>query len=122
MKSLPLKENLKKYSGIKSCPIRNVVSRFSGKWSMLVLCVLAENEATRFSEIGRAIPDISPKVLTETLKGLEADRLVSRTPYAEVPPRVEYALTPLGHSLMPHIRGLVAWALENYSEVSRCGG
>ncbi|HAP29523.1 MAG TPA: transcriptional regulator [Porphyromonadaceae bacterium] len=122
MKSLPLKENLKKYSGIKSCPIRNVVSRFSGKWSMLVLCVLAENEATRFSEIGRAIPDISPKVLTETLKGLEADRLVSRRLYAEVPPRVEYALTPLGHSLMPHIRGLVAWALENYSEVSRCGG
>ncbi|MDE5634368.1 MAG: helix-turn-helix transcriptional regulator [Muribaculaceae bacterium] len=122
MKSLPLKENLKKYSGIKSCPIRNVVSRFSGKWSMLVLCVLAENEATRFSEIGRAIPDISPKVLTETLKGLEADRLVSRKLYAEVPPRVEYALTPLGHSLMPHIKGLVAWALENYSEVSRCGG
>ena len=122
MKSLPLKENLKKYSGIKSCPIRNVVSRFSGKWSMLVLCVLAENEATRFSEIGRAIPDISPKVLTETLKGLEADRLVSRKLYAEVPPRVEYALTPLGHSLMPHIRGLVAWALENYGEVSRCGG
>uniref|UniRef100_UPI0025B68185 winged helix-turn-helix transcriptional regulator n=1 Tax=uncultured Duncaniella sp. TaxID=2768039 RepID=UPI0025B68185 len=54
--------------------------------------------------------------------GLEADRLVSRRLYAEVPPRVEYALTPLGHSLMPHIRGLVAWALENYSEVSRCGG
>ena len=122
MKSLPLKENLKKYSGIKSCPIRNVVSRFTGKWSMLVLCVLAENEATRFSEIGKAISDISPKVLTETLKGLEADRLVSRKLYAEVPPRVEYALTPLGHSLMPHIRGLVAWALENYSEMSRCGG
>lgn len=122
MKGLPLKENLKKYSGIKSCPIRNVVSRFSGKWSMLVLCVLAENEATRFSEIGKAISDISPKVLTETLKGLEADRLVSRKLYAEVPPRVEYALTPLGHSLMPHIRGLVAWALENYSEMSRCGG
>lgn len=122
MKSLPLKENLKKYSGIKSCPIRNVVSRFSGKWSMFVLCVLAENEATRFSEIGKAISDISPKVLTETLKGLEADRLVSRKLYAEVPPRVEYALTPLGHSLMPHIRGLVAWALENYSEMSRCGG
>ncbi len=122
MKSLPLKENLKKYSGIKSCPIRNVVSRFSGKWSMLVLCVLAENEATRFSEIGKAISDISPKVLTETLKGLEADRLVSRKLYAEVPPRVESALTPLGHSLMPHIRGLVAWALENYSEMSRCGG
>ncbi len=122
MKSLPLKENLKKYSGIKSCPIRNVVSRFSGKWSMLVLCVLAENEATRFSEIGKAISDISPKVLTETLKGLEADRLVSRKLYAAVPPRVAYALTPLGHSLMPHIRGLVAWALENYSEMSRCGG
>ena len=51
--------------------IRNVISRFSGKWSMLVLCVLSENEATRFNAIGKAIPDISPKVLTDTLRNLE---------------------------------------------------
>lgn len=115
MNSLPLKENLKKYTGISSCPIRNVISRFSGKWSMLILCVLAENETTRFNEIGKAIPDISPKVLAETLRSLEADGLISRTVYAEVPPRVEYALTQRGHSLMPHIRDLIAWALANFN-------
>ena len=78
MNALSLKENLKKYTGIASCPVRNVINRFSGKWAMLVLCVLAENEATRFNEIGKAIPDISPKVLTETLKSLEADGLICR--------------------------------------------
>lgn len=119
MKALPLKENLEKYTGIGSCPIRNFISRFSGKWSLLVLCILAENPTTRFNEIKRAIPDISPKMLTETLKNLEADRLVSRQVYAEIPPRVEYALTDLGKSLMPLIENLVAWALENYSPESK---
>lgn len=68
MNALPLQENLKKYTRIDTCPVRNVLSRFTGKWSMLILCVLSENQATRFNAIGRAIPDISPKVLTETLK------------------------------------------------------
>lgn len=66
MDELPLQENLKKFTYIENCPVRNVISRFSSKWAMLVLCVLAENEATRFNAIGKAIPDISPKVLTET--------------------------------------------------------
>lgn len=114
MNELPLQENLKKYTHIDSCPIRNVVSRFSGKWSMLVLCVLAENEATRFNAIGKAIPDISPKVLSETLKNLEADGLIARHLYAEVPPKVEYSLTELGRSLMPHLSALIGWALENF--------
>ncbi len=95
------------------CPVRNVISRFSGKWSMLVLCVLAENEATRFNAIGKAIPDISPKVLSDTLKNLEADGLILRRVYAEIPPKVEYSLTELGYNLMPHITGLVKWALDN---------
>ena len=90
MKPLQIEENLKKYTCTASCPVRNVISRFSGKWSMLVLCVLAENEATRFNAIGKAIPDISPKVLSDTLKNLEADGLISRKLYAEIPPRVEY--------------------------------
>lgn len=119
MNELPLQENLKKYTHIDSCPIRNVVSRFSGKWSMLVLCVLAENEATRFNAIGKAIPDISPKVLSETLKNLEADGLIARHLYAEVPPKVEYSLTELGRSLMPHLSALIGWALENFDTAAK---
>lgn len=119
MNALPLKENLKKYTGIASCPVRNVISRFSGKWTMLVLCVLAENEATRFNEIGRAIPDISPKVLTETLKSLEADGLISRKLYAEIPPKVEYSLTELGKSLIPLLRNLIEWALDNFEAIAK---
>ena len=119
MKKLELKENLEKFTCVDSCPIRNVISRFSGKWSMLVLCVLSENEATRFNAIGKAIPDISPKVLTDTLRNLENSGLVSRRLYAEIPPRTEYSLTGLGRSLMPHITGLVAWALENYGNMKK---
>ena len=119
MNALPLKENLKKYTGIASCPVRNVISRFSGKWTMLVLCVLAENEATRFNEIGRAIPDISPKVLTETLKSLEADGLISRKLYAEIPPKVEYSLTELGKSLMPLLGNIIEWALDNFDAIAK---
>ena len=118
MNRLPLKENLKKYTGISLCPVRNVVARFSGKWSMLILCVLSENDATRFNEIGKAIPDISPKVLTDTLKSLEADGLISRKMYSEIPPKVEYSLTELGKSLMPHIESLIVWALDNFEAVS----
>ncbi|MBD5330816.1 MAG: helix-turn-helix transcriptional regulator [Paramuribaculum sp.] len=113
MSRLPLQENLKKYTLTEDCPVRNIISRFSGKWSLLVLCVLAENESTRFSAIGRALPDISPKVLTDTLKGLEADRLVLRRVYAEIPPRVEYSLTSAGLSLMPLIYNLISWAIDN---------
>ncbi len=86
---------------------------------MLVLCVLSENEATRFSAIGKAIPDISPKVLADTLKGLERDHLVARHSYPEIPPRVEYSLTDLGKSLMPVIGGLVAWSIDNYEKLTR---
>lgn len=119
MNTLPLKENLKKYTGIRSCPVRNIISRFSGKWSILVLCVLAENEATRFNEVAKAIPDISPKVLTDTLKNLESAGLVARKLYAEIPPKVEYSLTELGKSLMPHIESLVGWAIDNFDAINR---
>ena len=85
---------------------------------MLVLCILSENEATRFNAIAKAIPDISPKVLTETLKNLERDRLIRRELFAEIPPRVEYSLTDLGRSLMPHIESLLGWAMENFGAVN----
>ncbi len=120
MRPLELQENLKKFTCLEECPVRNVIARFSGKWQMLVLCVLAENEATRFNAIGKAIPDISPKVLTDTLKNLERDNLISRSVYAEIPPRVEYSLTELGRSLMPVIGNIISWAIENFEKVTNC--
>ncbi len=120
MRPLELQENLKKFTCVEECPVRNVIARFSGKWQMLVLCVLAENEATRFNAIGKAIPDISPKVLTDTLKNLERDNLISRSVYAEIPPRVEYSLTELGRSLMPVIGNIISWAIENFEKVTNC--
>ena len=113
MNKLELKENLKKYACVDECPVRNIISRFSSKWSILILCVLAENDTTRFNAIARAIPDISPKVLTATLKTLEQDNLVKRELFPEIPPRVEYSLTAKGRSLMPHLIALISWAIEN---------
>lgn len=112
MSKLELKENLQKFTRTDACPVRNIISRFSSKWAILILCVLAENDATRFNAISRAIPDISPKVLTSTLKVLEEDGLVKRELFPEIPPRVEYSLTDKGLSLMPHLNGLIAWALD----------
>lgn len=119
MNSLQVQENLKKYTRIENCPIRNVLSRFSSKWAMLILCVLSENEATSFNTISKAIPDISPKVLTETLRNLEADGLVKRKLYAEIPPKVEYSLTELGKSLMPILNNLISWALDNAPYIAK---
>ena len=113
MNRLEIKENLKKYTSIEDCPIRNVISKFSNKWSILILCVLSENESTRFNSINRAVPDISPKVLASTLKILEEEGLISRNVFAEVPPRVEYSLTVKGRSLMPILYNLIEWALKN---------
>ncbi len=95
------------------CPIRNVLSRIGDKWSMLVLFTLENNGCQRFKELQRNIPDISQKMLTATLKTLEADGLVRREAYAEVPPRVEYSLSDKGRSLLPLINNLLAWAIEN---------
>ena len=96
-----------------NCPVRDVLSRLGDKWSMLVLITLNANGVMRFSDIHKTIEDVSQRMLTVTLRTLEADGLVARKIYAEVPPRVEYCLTKTGHSLIPHIEALVGWALEN---------
>ena len=97
------------------CPIRNILARLCDKWSLLVIYTLnkAGKEVMRFKELQREIPDISQKMLTVTLRTLEEDGYITRTVYPEVPPRVEYALTPRTHSLLPHINALISWALEN---------
>ena len=102
-----------KFSDIESCPIRNVVARFGNKWAILVLLILQEESCLRFNQLRKMMPDISSKVLSSTLQVLEADGLVRRTVYPEVPPRVEYALTEMGQSLMPIIYELTQWALRN---------
>lgn len=104
---------------IEICPIRNVVSRFGDKWSLLVLLVIDGAGVVRFNELGRLIPDISTRVLSTTLKTLEADGLIDRKVYAQVPPKVEYTLTGTGKSLIPLIMQLTEWAQQNMQGVMR---
>lgn len=102
-----------KKSIIEICPIRNVIARFGNKWALLVIYILNENGAIRFNQLARQIPDISTKVLSNTLHILEADGLVKRTVFPEVPIRVEYELTETGRSLVPIIISLTEWAQNN---------
>lgn len=102
---------------IATCPIRNVVARFGDKWSLLVLLVVDRAGTVRFNELGRMIPDISTRVLSGTLKTLEADGLISRKVYAQVPPKVEYSLTDTGKSLIPLVMQLTEWAQTNMKNV-----
>lgn len=102
------------------CPIRNILSRIGDKWAILILLTLEESKKPlRNKEIQSAIPDISQKMLGTVLKRLEADGLVHRKAYSEIPPRVEYSLTARSRSLMPYINGLVGWALDNFSGIIR---
>lgn len=103
------------------CPIRNILSKLCDKWSLLVIYTLNKTgkSAIRFKELQRDIPDISQKMLTVTLRTLEDDGYVTRTVYPEVPPRVEYALTPRTYSLLPHINALIEWAIENKDAIMK---
>lgn len=102
---------------IEICPIRNVVARFGDKWSLLALVVINERGVVRFNELCRLIPDISTRVLSTTLRTLEADGLIDRKVYAQVPPKVEYRLTATGESLIPLIMQLTDWAQKNMKNV-----
>ena len=104
---------MKNFHPTGNCPKRDVLSRVGDKWSMLVLITLNANGTMRFSDIHKTIEDVSQRMLTVTLRTLESDGLVERKVYAEGPPRVEYCLTDTGGTLIPHIEGLVGWALEN---------
>lgn len=103
------------------CPIRNVLARISGKWSLLVLYTLDRNGMSpmRFNQLRRAIPDISQKVLTTTLRTLETDGLIYRKVFAEVPPRVEYSLTERALTLIPLVDSLINWAADNMADIVR---
>jgi DNA-binding HxlR family transcriptional regulator len=108
---------LKKFSNIENCPVRSVIDRIGTKWSILVLLVLEDGGVLRFNEIHTYVQNISQKMLAVTLKTLEADGLVKRTVYPQIPPKVEYELTLRGKSLLPHIHGLVQWAESNLLDI-----
>ena len=102
-----------------ACPIRQVISRFGDKWSMLVLFTIHNSETgvLRFSELHQYMTDCSQKMLSATLKNLEQYNLVHREVYPVVPPRVEYSLTETGKSLMPTIVSLIDWAKLHFDDV-----
>ena len=113
-----------------ACPIRQVISRFGDKWSLLVLFLLNRSErqrvgdqgsgmtgVLRFNEMRRFMTDCSQKMLSQTLKNLEQSHLVHREVFPEVPPRVEYSLTETGRSLMPVLSALIEWGKEHFDEV-----
>jgi len=110
---------LKKNANAESCPVRNVIDRLGDKWSVLVLMLLEEAQVLRFNEIFGYIQTISQKMLAVTLKSLEADGLVKRTVYPQIPPKVEYELTERGRSLLPHLHQLVGWANNNMDEIRK---
>ena len=102
-----------------ACPVRNILARLCDKWALLVLYLLARSQTgkMRFSALKQAMPDISQKMLATTLRTLEEDGYISRRLYAEIPPRVEYALTARSESLRPILEELLTWSVENMPAV-----
>lgn len=101
----------------RDCSIRVVLDRIADKWTVMVMSVLNAGAPRRFNELKRTIEGISQKMLTQTLRDLERDGLISRTVYPVIPPRVEYALTPLGETLCVPIAGLGQWATAHVGEI-----
>lgn len=101
----------------RDCPVRDVLDRIGDKWSVLVVMNLRTAPA-RFNALKRAIGGVSPRMLTTVLRHLERDGLVIRTVHATTPPQVEYALSPLGRSLVGPIDALGAWARDNRNRIA----
>lgn len=102
-----------------TCGLDATLRMISGKWKPLILYFVAQGGPTRYGALRRAVRDVSDKMLIQQLKEMEADGLVKRTDYKEIPPRVDYSLTPLGHSLAQALVPLCAWGTENMAEVAR---
>ncbi len=98
------------------CPVRDVLDHMGSKWTTLILLALTQ-QALRFSEVHRAVPDISKRMLTQSLRELERDGLIERTVYPTKPPSVEYRLSVLGESLLVPLAGLIAWAEDSHGAI-----
>ena len=98
------------------CPTRMVLDRIADKWTVLIVGAL-ENKTKRFGELRREVGGVSQKMLTQTLRGLERDGLVTRVVYASVPPKVEYSLTELGKTLVRTLEAIRDWSEKNIEDV-----
>jgi DNA-binding HxlR family transcriptional regulator len=103
---------------VATCPSRTSLAKIANKWTAMIVIALSDGPL-RFGALRDAVDGISGKVLTETLRDLERDGIVSRTMYNEMPPRVEYELTPLGQSLRHPLTALGRWAEEHIEDVLR---
>ena len=97
--------------------VNDVIGQVADKWTMLILEVLADHGELRFTQVGRQVPGISQKMLTQTLRQMERDGLVQRTVHPVIPPRVEYKLTDLGYSLGEAFCGVWTWAEDNLARI-----
>ena len=97
---------------LPECPVATTVQLIGNKWKLLILRNLILNDSQRFTDFTKSIPAISKKVLTDNLRALEEDGLVSREVFAEVPPRVEYSLTALGKTLKPILDAMMDWGTD----------
>lgn len=104
-----------------NCPIGDLLARLGDKWSMLVLVTLAraDNHCLRFSELMRAVEGISQRMLTTTLRHLERDGILTRQIYPEVPPRVEYTVTPRGKEMLVPMKQLVDWIVAEWPDIEK---
>ncbi|WEZ83142.1 helix-turn-helix domain-containing protein [Rhizobium sp. 32-5/1] len=98
------------------CPVRDVIDNIGGKWNTLMILALAEGPM-RFSALRRLIPDISQRMLTQTLRDLQRDGYIDRRVFPTQPPSVEYRLSPLGTSFLTLLRKLVDWSVENHTAI-----
>lgn len=98
--------------------VREIIERVADKWTMLVLEVLVEHGSVRFTRLGKLVGGISQKMLTKTVRQMESDGLITRTIHPVIPPRVEYTLTELGHSLSAAFCGVWIWAEQHYDEIA----
>ncbi|MGJ5754525.1 HxlR family transcriptional regulator [Streptomyces puniciscabiei] len=113
--------DLRKHGGVdvflRDCPTRAVLELIAGKWTMLVLVALEDGRPMRFAELRRRLDGVTPKVLTQTLRALEREGLLTRTLYPTVPPRVEYRLTGLGREVGGLIQNITDWSQTNIAAI-----
>ena len=99
------------------CKAAPMLEWLGNKWALVVLVKISENEPVRFNELYRNIPSVSEKVLSQVLKQLATDGIIERQLYPDVPPCVEYSITDLGKTLLPHVEALIKWGQDNFEQI-----
>ncbi len=105
-------------TSVADCPVRDVMSQIGGKWSTLLLGAIA-SKPYRFGELRRMVPDISQRMLTQTLRDLQREGYIHRQVFPTKPPSVEYSITPLGASLYAPLKVVIQWALDNHDAIRK---